>query len=145
MTSRKSIIKLMTAKSDFLESEGDYVPTLKDTKFYYSILNRFLFENKLTQPKFKIFRLRGSWGYFLGMKEEEDIDEFEIVMTNRFPSIRTFIIALAHEMVHQHQWEILGKIDVKKGKSPNINHGPTFFCWREKFSTLNIPLNRSFR
>ena len=43
---------------------------------------------------------------------------------------RQFIEVLAHEMVHQYQVEVQNRID----------HGKTFWAWREKFSKYNIRL-----
>ena len=53
------------------------------------------------------------------------------------------ITTLAHEMVHQYQWDIQGRERIKNGKEPFISHGPTFFQFRDKLAENNISLKRA--
>lgn len=135
MKRRDPITKLMSSNVELEDSSSLYYPSLKEAKFYFNLLNRYLFQNKLTSGKIKVAKLRGCWGWFVGHE-----NEFEIVMTDKYPSIKVFIMGLAHEMVHQYQWEILGAEKIKEGKIPNINHGPAFYAWKKNLSKFNIPL-----
>lgn len=135
MKRRNYITKLMSSTVELDESTVLYHPSVREAKYYFGLLNKYLFQNKLTAGKIRITKLRGCWGWFVGWD-----DGFEIKMTDKYPSVRVFIMALAHEMVHQYQWEVDGIEDLKQGKTPNISHGPGFYAWKDTLSEFNIPL-----
>jgi predicted SprT family Zn-dependent metalloprotease len=47
---------------------------------------------------------------------------------------KRFIDVMAHEMVHQYEWERQGV----------MTHGKTFWAWKEKLAEKGIPLTSSF-
>jgi hypothetical protein len=49
-------------------------------------------------------------------------------------------MAVAHEMVHQYQWDIESKRRVRQGMGSIMSHGPTFYAWRDKLKKHGIPL-----
>jgi len=51
-----------------------------------------------------------------------------------------YISTLAHEMVHQYQWDIYSNIRVKRGLTRHMSHGPSFYIWRNKLSKYGIAL-----
>jgi hypothetical protein len=48
---------------------------------------------------------------------------------------------MAHEMVHQFQWDILSNERQSQGLGPIMSHGPSFFAWRKPLAEYNIPLS----
>lgn len=140
------IVRLMKAKSQHLIDTGGYEPDIVNLRFYYNLLNRYVFKGALTKPKLEITRLRGCWGYFSGNHLEGNVlfKESRIVMNNRYPTKQLFLTALAHEMVHQYQWDIQGPKRLKEKQPPNINHNSTFREWRPILSRFGIPLQREY-
>jgi hypothetical protein len=55
---------------------------------------------------------------------------------------------LAHEMVHQYQWDIYRWEYLEKhGKKINektAGHGPSFFAWRDQCSQYGLTLKSAF-
>jgi len=148
MRKRKNpIIRLMKAKTvSFVTGTDWYEPSIVDLRLYYNLLNRYIFKGALSKPQLEIDRLRGAWGYFSGYNEGKNVlfNRSHIVLTNKYPTKQLFVIALAHEMVHQYQWEIVGPKRIKEGLRLNINHGPSFLEWRNTLNRFGIPLKRAY-
>lgn len=51
-----------------------------------------------------------------------------------------FITTLAHEMVHQYQWDVLGPEREQEGKDWLMSHGPSFYQFRPQLHEHNISL-----
>jgi hypothetical protein len=51
-----------------------------------------------------------------------------------------FVTTLAHEMVHQFQWDVLGPERQDNGKDWLMSHGPSFYAFREDLEPHNISL-----
>lgn len=118
-----------------------FYPTKKDIKFFYKALNRHIFNDALEMPKFEIARLRGLWGECMG-SWDESANKFDTVIriNNRHRCLQMFVTVLAHEMVHQYQWEADGQRRADKQLEPLMSHGPSFFKWRKKLAKFQIPL-----
>ena len=99
------------------------MPSLYYVKHAFHALNHCVFDNILTTPKFTVRRLRGNYGYCHG-----NDNECRIELSIRFPSSRLFMEVLAHEMIHQFQWEQLAMMD----------HGVTFNDMRPLFLPYDI-------
>jgi hypothetical protein len=59
-----------------------------------------------------------------------------------------FIQTLAHEMVHQWQWDIYRWEKLDRGEETFTGsgaHGPSFFTWRERFDYYGLNLKRYHR
>jgi len=141
MRKQNPITKLMKAEKINQEFNTDWFePSEYELRLYYGLLNKYVFRGMLTKPKLELLRLRGAWGIFTG----DYYGRPTISMTNRFPTKQFFVMALAHEMVHQHQWDIIGPKQLKEGKKPSINHGPTFYNWRDTLSKFGIPLTAKY-
>ena len=124
--------------------EGKYETNESETIDSYDLLNRYIFDNGLERPSFNIKRTRGYWGMTDGRMNIEDEKFFvqEIILTNKFPHKAMFIATLAHEMIHQFQWEVLSPERHAQGKESIMSHGPSFFAWRKVLSEYMIPLRR---
>jgi hypothetical protein len=104
-------------------------------KKMYKILNKELFNNRLPVPRLTI---RESYKTALGHCEADvvipvrsDRSSCEIVLTDRWYCKQWCLITLAHEMVHQYQWDILNR---------EMSHGPSFYKFRKRFERKGIPL-----
>jgi hypothetical protein len=65
----------------------------------------------------------------------------EIKLSDKWYCAQWMVAVLAHEMVHQYQWEILGKNMEGRIKWYVMNHGPSFYEWRDAMAEYQIPLN----
>jgi hypothetical protein len=86
--------------------------------------------------------MRTAWGWCVGL-EEHDRRFCKIELPPVWPFEQYVITALAHEMCHQYQWEILSAQREKLGLSAIMSHGPSFFTWRKPLGQLGIPLTVS--
>jgi hypothetical protein len=123
---------------------------LKEVRYYYKILNRYVFADQLTMPSLKIKKLRDCWalceGYVI-LDNDKDISGFstQIILNSQQLCPQLCLVSLAHEMVHQYQWQVLGPQRLKQGLKPLMSHGPSFFRWRKKFHNFGIPLATGHR
>lgn len=51
-----------------------------------------------------------------------------------------FVTTLAHEMVHQYQWDVLGPERQENGKDWLMSHGPSFFEFKPDLEDYDISL-----
>jgi len=121
---------------------GEFRPTLDRAQEVYELINRYVFDNGLNPAKLHIKRTRGYWGMCHG--DQNAVGNFftkEIILTNRFPNLSSFVAIMAHEMVHQFQWDVLSNERQSQGLDPIMSHGPSFFAWREPLAEYDIPLS----
>jgi len=117
-------------------------PTYKDINYAYKIINRHIFNNVLHKPVIKQGTRRDTWGFCTWEFEKQKSGSWCIIqLSNKWFCPQWFIQTLAHEMVHQYQWD---KID-KETRSlafynPSGAHGPSFFEWREQFAYYGLDL-----
>jgi len=119
-------------------------PSYADINYAYNICNRYLFDNRLRKPVIEQGSRRQTWGF---CQWEEDYDNTgsycTISIMDKWFCPQWFIQTLAHEMVHQYQWDIHrfeyhnGKMDKKSGA-----HGPDFFMFRERFDHYGLYLKQ---
>jgi hypothetical protein len=119
-------------------------PSHADIKYAYNICNRYLFDNRLRVPELSQGTRRETWGF---CSWEEDYDHTgsycKIALMDKWFCPQWFIQTLAHEMVHQYQWDIHrfeecnGKMDKRSGA-----HGPDFFMFRERFDYYGLHLKQ---
>ena len=120
----------------------EYRPTLKQTKAIYRLINREVFYDKLPMPKIVLRRLHNALGICEGKDGpiRKTKSHCKITLTDRYYCIQWFISTLAHEMVHQYQWDIYSNIRVKRGQPRHMSHGPSFYIWRRKLKKFGIGL-----
>jgi len=141
MTKTNQLAKLVRRDDLF---NGPFKPCGEYAQETYSLLNRYIFDNGLDPAQLEIKRTRGYWGMCVGTTDIIN-DSFyveKIVLSSRFAFKAQFIATLAHEMVHQFQWDVLSNERWGQGKQPIMSHGPSFFAWREPLSEYFIPLKR---
>jgi hypothetical protein len=119
-----------------------YRPTLKQTKAIYRLINREVFYGKLPMPKIVLRRLHNALGICEGKDGpiRKTKSHCTITLTDRYYCQHWFISTLAHEMVHQYQWDIYSNIRVKRGQPRHMSHGPSFYIWRRKLKKFGIGL-----
>lgn len=120
----------------------EYRPTLKQTKAIYRLINREVFYGKLPMPRIVIRRLHNALGICEGKDGpiRKTKSHCTITLTDRYYCIQWFISTLAHEMVHQYQWDIYSNIRVKRGQPRHMSHGPSFYIWRRKLKKFGVGL-----
>jgi len=120
-----------------------YRTNTREVKALYRLINASIFNNRLVMPELVIKdRLKGIWGECVGRPTEfsNNKSRCTIYLSERWYCKQWLITSLAHEMVHQYQWDITSKKREKEGLPSIISHGPTFFQWREKLKKHGIPL-----
>lgn len=118
-------------KEILLQPPKPYYPSLPETREWYAFLNRRIFGTKL--PKKVQFELRElKEAYAQCIWDENNKVSFKIELLPRFKNARSYIEALAHEMVHVAQVVECGE----------MNHGPTFYKWRPILETNYLNLNK---
>jgi len=119
-----------------------YRPKMKEVKALYRLINRTIFYNALPMPKIVLRRLKDCVGICAGL--EGPIRKIKshttIHLCDRWYCRQWLISTLAHEMVHQYQWDVYSNIRVKRGLSRHMSHGPSFYIWRNKLAKHGIAL-----
>ena len=122
-----------------------YRPTQADVSHVYEELNRTVFRNELIVPKIHLKSHRQKyWGMCIGNTTVDTRGTMcEIELMDKFFCPQWMVTTLAHEMVHQYQWDIIGPTRSKKGYDYLMSHGPSFFLFREKLEKHLIPLRKA--
>lgn len=115
-------------------------PTYADINYAYNICNRYLFDNQLRRPEITQGTRRKTWGFCIWEDVVQDSgSNCRISIMDKWFCPQWFLNTLAHEMVHQYQWDI-GRFDGYKIHEHSGNHGPSFFAHRERFSYYGLHL-----
>ncbi len=121
-----------------------YQPSKADAIRIYRILNKYIVDNSLTEPSIAI-RVIKYWGLCLGYSDDDNGNlHCKIKLYYRYPCVQFFTAILAHEMAHQHQWEIHGPHRQLHKKTPLLSHGPSFYTHRVRLAEYGIPLRRAY-
>jgi len=120
----------------------NYRPKIKEVRAIYRLINREIFYNSLPMPNLVIRRLYDCVGICEGREGpiRKTKSHCTITLTDRYYCRQWMISTLAHEMVHQYQWDIYSNIRVKRGFPRHMSHGPSFYIWRKKLKKLGIAL-----
>ena len=112
----------------------------------YKLLNTEIFNNSLKKPNIQVAaRCRTYWGCCCGNDKKLDTGiNCELRIMDKWYCIQWMITILAHEMVHQHQWDVSGPKRESNGQDSIMSHGPSFFQYKRKLSRYNIPLKVAY-
>jgi hypothetical protein len=119
-------------------------PSDADINYAYNIINRHLFKNQLQKPEIKLGIIHKCWANCSWEDQEQESGSHTIIrMSDKWFCAQWCLNTLAHEMVHQWQWDIHrwaqgGHIHEYSG-----GHGPSFFAWREEFEYYGLHLKTS--
>lgn len=124
-------------------------PTDEDITYSYNIINKYIFDDALTRPVITKGTIRRAWGYCLWQNEEQETGSWcRIRLMDKWFCPQWFMNTLAHEMVHQYQWDIDRWHHIElHGRDIHQNsgaHGPSFYAWRERFEYYDLNLKISF-
>ena len=119
-------------------------PTYHDINYAYNICNRYLFDNRLRKPVITQGQRRQTWGF---CNWEDDYDHTgsytTISLANKWFCPSWFLQTLAHEMVHQYQWDIYRFEEHNGDYEKNSGaHGPDFFMFRDRFDHYGLRLKQ---
>lgn len=120
-----------------------YYTNIREVKALYRLINATIFNDRLVMPKIYVRpRLQGMWGQCYGADTmyQKNKSRCVILLADRWYCRQWLIMGLAHEMVHQYQWDIYSKTRARKGLEPIMSHGPSFYIWRRKLKKYGIPL-----
>lgn len=108
----------------------------------YELINYEVFDSTLRKPKLEVVpRCRKYWGMCVGHTYRDYTGSHcKIIMMDKWFCMQWFVTTLAHEMVHQYQWDIIGPEREQEGKDWLMSHGPTFFDFRDELEYHNISL-----
>lgn len=108
----------------------------------YELLNYEVFGNELKKPKLVMQgNRRQYWGMCSGHIHRTVTGSYcTIDMMDKWFCMQWFVTTLAHEMVHQWQWDVNGPIRQENGKDWLMSHGPSFFNFRDYLEDHYIPL-----
>ena len=119
-------------------------PSYADINYAYNICNRYLFDNRLRKPIIQQGSRRQTWGFCQWENDYDHTGSYTTIsLMDKWFCPQWFIQTLAHEMVHQYQWDIHrfeyhnGKMDKNSGA-----HGPDFFMFRERFDHYGLYLKQ---
>lgn len=113
-----------------------FVATENLAKTVYHSINSSVFSNALIIPKIIVrdYKHRQIWGECEGLQRGSRWGPYytkAIRLQKHWPNFKKFISVVAHEMVHQWEWEYHGV----------MTHGyTTFFAWEEKLRSRGIRL-----
>jgi len=95
-----------------------FTPTESVAWYWWRVINKAAFKNKLPYPKEIVIRkLRGAWGICDGKAR---MDMCVITISSDITNRKLFIATVAHEMVHQWQFHYA---------AGNLHHGSNFRDW----------------
>jgi hypothetical protein len=114
---------------------NEYRPTRQKIALTYNLLNKTFFKDKLERPTIQVYRQRECWGW------ANLLDNYRVDMglNHRYPCEQFFIGVLAHEMIHQWQWEVDAPWRRKNGIRIQTCHGENFIAWKDTFAEYEIP------
>lgn len=120
-------------------------PCDADINYAYKIINRYVFDNRLRRPELTQGRLVKRWGECTWHQDLQPTGSYtSIRLSDKWFCAQWFMNTLAHEMVHQYQWDIYrwDHLDLY-GKDIHQNsagHGPSFHAWKERFEFYGLHL-----
>lgn len=124
-------------------------PSLHDINYAYNIINKYVFDNALVRPYLHQGIMRKTWGYCQWHVEPQQTGSYcSIKLSDKWFCPQWFMNILAHEMVHQYQWDVHRHEYIRSyGKdmhSKSNGHGPSFYAWRDRFEYYGLNLKVSF-
>ena len=124
-------------------------PSDVDVAYAYQTINKYIFEGVLRKPELQQGTIRKAWGMCHWMAEEQPSGSWcNIRLSNKWFCPQWFLNTLAHEMVHQYQWDIYRWEHLDYHGRPMFEgsgaHGPSFFEWRDRFDQYGLTLKTAY-
>ena len=116
-------------------------PSYADINYAYNIINKYVFDNQLIKPNITQRTIQKAWGFCSWEEKEQRSGSWtNIHLMDKWFCPQWFMNTLAHEMVHQYQWDVLGPEREQEGKDWLMSHGPSFYQFRPQLHEHNISL-----
>jgi len=114
-------------------NKSPMVVTIDMVESIYNAINNAVFNGMLTMPKIIVYDYtkRCIWGECEGLQRGSRWGPhytLAIRITKQFPNMKKLIGVIAHEMVHQYEWDFQGV----------MTHGSTFFAWEGRLKSKGI-------
>lgn len=138
-----------TLPSRTYQRRRQFRPNQADLIYAYQTINRYVFDNQLRRPVLELGQTQRCWAYCAWHNEPQYNGSYCRVKLNAtWFCPQWFIQTLAHEMVHQWQWDVYRWQHIDEyGRNPYNNsggHGPSFFAWRNQFAHYGLTLKTAF-
>jgi hypothetical protein len=109
-----------------------YRPNRRQVCEIYDLINHYVFKNNLRRPPIHLGPWKNVWGMCIGnLTSVRPGTRCSIKLVDRYYCVQWFVVTIAHEMVHQYEWDILDK---------DMTHRQSFFYWKDKLLNYDIPL-----
>ena len=120
-------------------------PSHEEVVGYYQLINCYVFDNILKTPEIQLGTIRKCWGACYWENTARPNGSYcKIRLSDKWFCQQWFLNTLAHEMVHQWQWDVYRfeyeSLNNKKMPSNSGNHGPSFYSWRNRFAEHGLSL-----
>lgn len=132
MAQRVQLHKLVQ-QAERLGSRTPIRPRHAQLQSIYDSINRAVFAGALSRPRIKLSSNPDFWGEIeVGYRTNRwgDRRTFCMRFARQFPSMKYMINTVAHEMVHQWEWE----------RNSNITHGQAFYAWNDRLANRGLRL-----
>lgn len=99
----------------------------------YDSINRAVFGGALKRPRIILSHTREYWGEIeVGNRGNQygPRHTFCIRFAREWPNMKLVINTVAHEMVHQWEWE----------RNANATHGQAFYAWNDRLANRGLRL-----
>lgn len=125
-------------------------PSYADIKYAYNIINKYVFDDQLIRPKITQRVLRKTWGFCAWENIQQRSGSWtNIHLMDKWYCPQWFMNTLAHEMVHQYQWDIYRWEHLEEHgremRTDSGGHGPSFYMWNDRFEYYGLNLKRHHR
>jgi hypothetical protein len=120
-------------------------PCADEISYSYDIINRYVFDGQLRKPEITTGQIKNAWGHCKWLDKRQTAKTYcSIWLADKWFCPQWFIQTLAHEMIHQYQWDIYRFDFQAKYDRPMFidsgGHGPSFFAWRQRFAEYDMHL-----
>ena len=132
MSQRIQLHKLVQ-QAERLGRRSPVRPHRAQLAWIYDSINRAVFSGALQRPRIRLSSSREFWGEIeVGYRGHRQGPRHTLCMrfARQFPSMKTMINTVAHEMVHQWEWE----------RNNNLTHGQAFYAWNDRLANRGLRL-----
>mgnify|MGYP000104829482 CR=1 FL=1 len=152
MARRNPIIEMMGEPLPSLSYQRAklFRPTRRELLTTYDLINKHVFKNAMYRPQLELkSHIRKAWGQCFWLNQQQPSGSHcRIELSDKWFCRSWFVSTLAHEMVHQYQFDVYRFELLEQGKKlpeNSFGHGPSFFMWRDEFAKYDLPLKTFFR
>ena len=130
-------LSVLVRKAEQFDKTNQFVANHEHARIIWEALNHAVFNGVLEFPEKIIIQDRKKWDFWGECEGWQRGHRYgphytkAIRLQKTYLDPKRFIDVMAHEMVHQYEWDILNK---------SMTHRQSFFMWREQLDKFNIDL-----